>query len=603
MSESAYNRRPVKVLELRQPRCALRFGVSPCTATAALGTRCYNTRTTCLDPDNYDATGAFISWRFTTVDSFVPDLYAEAGEHIRTNAIPCLVDVRTQPTRVNVAAARDGQSPFGVRSTLDATMQDIAWDDHVGDFYAAERSNAQPRTFWAAWRARNAFTSQMTLRLYEGYEGQALEAMQSRLFVLDKIEGPDASGRVRLHGVDPLQLSDRRRALFPRATRVRLVGDIDATATVITVTAAQADLDDAFGNTGSTRYLRAGDEIVSYTGFTAAGDDWTLTGVTRGALNTEAQDHTNNANFQRVGHYVNLPLWSIAYDLLTNHTRVTTCTGCPAASSFIDQAQWDSEGGRWLPVFVGTGTVTEPTPVADLIGELSQQGQFSVWWDERTQRVPLLAIRPPEGDPALLNDRDHIMPGATVKDEPEGRYTRVLMYYQRRNPTRSLDDVGNYERAELRADVEFEAPELGGDVRTKVIFSRWHTSLVAASQFVGRFLVSTKQTPRYLTISLDAKDRALTIGNIAEVTTRTIVDTQGSPTSTLWQVISENETRPGETIVYDLQTYGFLGRFGVYRADGSPNYGAATDEQKKEGSWYAANNGRLGDGSLGYQYG
>jgi hypothetical protein len=595
MSETSLNRRPVKVVELRQPRCALRFGVSPCTAVGV--PKCYNTRTTCLDVPNYDATGAFITWRFVDRATYMPDLYSESGQDIRTNAIPCLVSVGTQPTRINIAAARDGESPFGVRSTLDVTLEDIAWDDHVGDFYVGDRTNPNRGTFWAKWKARNAYTSQMTLTLYEGYEGQALSEMQERLFILEKVDGPDASGSVRLHGVDPLQLADRRRALFPRPSRIILKTAISPGTHNIHVFSSEADLTDAFGNTGATKYARIGDEIFSYTGQTlqdAATGEYLLTGVTRAVLNTVHGSHDANESIQRVGRYETRAFWLVAYDLITEHTQV--------ASSYIDLTQWNAEGDQFLSIFTATGTVIEPTPVSELLGELSQQGMFSIWWDERRQTIPLLAVRPPQETPIELTDRDNLLPGATLKEDPNARFTRALVYYARRNPIRSLTDVGNYARGQLRGDTQVELPETGGEVRTQLIFSRWITEDALAIQLAARLLSRYKTTPRYLTISLDAKDRAVKVGDVLRISTRTITDSEGNVKPVLWQVISENEIKPGETIVYDCQTYSFIGRFAVYMANGTTTYDLATEAQRNAGGWYANNDGEMSDGSLGYQY-
>jgi len=50
---SNMNREPVQLVEFVMPRCANTFGVSPCTATAEPGQKCFNTRATCADPDNY----------------------------------------------------------------------------------------------------------------------------------------------------------------------------------------------------------------------------------------------------------------------------------------------------------------------------------------------------------------------------------------------------------------------------------------------------------------------------------------------------------------------------------------------------------------------
>jgi hypothetical protein len=92
------------------------------------------------------------------------------------------------------------------------------------------------------------------------------------------------------------------------------------------------------------------------------------------------------------------------------------------------------------------------------------------------------------------------------------------------------------------------------------------------------------------------------VGDVLRISTRAITDSEGNVRPVLWQVISENEVRPGETIVYDCQTYSFIGRFAVYMADGSPTYDLATEQERDAGGWYADDDGEMSDGSQGYQY-
>jgi hypothetical protein len=598
MTETSYNRRPVEILEIKQPRCGLRFGVGLCTASGT--PKCYNTRTTCQDTANFDSTGASIAWRFVAPENEADfaGIGTEVGNVIETPAIPCLVSTSTQPTRLNVGASRDGESPFGVRSSLRAGFQDIPWADHFGDYYRDDRTDPTQGTIFAKFKARNEFFSGFEARLFEGYAGQDMADMQQRLFLPQRMDGPNASGAVSLNAVDPLQLADRRRSLFPRPTPVVLKTDIDTTTTTISVYSSAADLTDSFGNTAE-KYIRSSDEIMSYTGSTlvdAVSGEYTLDGIIRATLGTIAESHDASDTLQRVGHYVDLTFWNVLYDLLTNHTPVGL------SSSYIDLAQWNTEGNLFLGIFLATGTVPEPTPVTDLAGELSQQGLFSVWWDERRQTIPLLAVRPPQDEPIKITDSANILRGAELRDDPEGRLTRVLLYYRRRNPTTDLEDPGNYSRGEYVAEPDLETVDTGGEIRTKTIYSRWIREDALAIQLTRRLLLRFTQTPRYLTVTLDAKDRSIKVGDVLEVTTRTITNSEGTVIPVLWQVISENEIVPGETVIYDCQTYGFIGRFAKYMADGSPDYLAATDAQRSNGAFYANASGTMSNGDDGYQY-
>lgn len=588
-SETTFGREPVQIVELDQPRCALRFGTAPCTATGT--PKCYNTYWTCLDRENYDPTGRIV-WRFSKPDAGIWPLYERDGETIRTNPIPCLLDVSTAPSRVNLAATRKSESPFGVRASVEVTLSDPQWDDHVGDFYLADRTPPAERpSFWSLWQARNPFYPGALIRVYEGYRGQALSEMQQRLYVLDRAD-PPTNGRVTLRGSDPLQLSDKDRAMFPRATDIRLAGAIDAATTTIAVITPLANLTDTFGNSAH-KYARIGSEIIRYDGQTGTAPDYTLTGVVRGALNTVAAAHQADAAVQRVGRYENLTYWRVAHDLLTAHT--------PMPAQFIDLDQWDDEGNRWLNTFRTTATVVEPTPVEVLAGELMRDGLFFIWWDERAQTIPMQAVRPPEGIPPRMDDRQNII-SAEYTSRPDDRLTRVTIYYGQFDPTKRLDDFTNYDFRRIRIDAEAETEAAtGGEIRELEIFSRWIRTQSQAFLLAAQILLRYRLIPRYLRVTLDAKDRAITIGDVRDVATRTILDTQGNPTTSRWQVISFEEMKPGETCVVDMQSYTFIGKFALIMPNDAPDYEDATEDERLSGCWLADDaTGLMPDGTDPY---
>jgi hypothetical protein len=564
---------------------------------------CYNTRTTCQNALNYDSTDASLTWRFCRPqdEPFWRGLGEVNGKHVKTPAIPCLNSVSTQPSRLNIGAARDGESPFGVRSSLNAQLANIPWLDNYDDPNRSMRLGPPRGTLFAKFKARNEFLSAFEARLYEGYYGQALGDMQTRLFFPEKMQGPDSDGRVTMVSYDPLRLTDEKRSLFPRPTDIRLKDAITDTASLpsMRVFGSLADLTDAFGNTVE-RYARLEGEIFTYTAATLIDEEtgeYELTGITRGVLGTTRDAHEVGEGVQRVGRYFQIPFWQVQYDLLANHTPAKL-----DPDRFIDIDQWNEEGGRYLGIFRATGTVPEPTPVAQLSGELNQQGLFNVWWDERTQTIPMLAVRPPSGTPAAIDERANILPGAELRHEPDERLTRVLVYYNQRNPLESRTDPKNYPDAAFRGEGDPEQPEQGGEVRTKIIYSRWIREDALAIQFSRRLLSRFLKTPRYFTFRLDAKDRSITIGSVLSITSNSIEDTDGRSQPVLWQVISENEIVPGETVVYDAQTYSFVGRFANYMAPGSPEYLASTDEQKNTGAFYAGANGLMSNNDPGFQY-
>lgn len=594
-----FGREPVTIVELEQPRCALRFGVAPCTASTDDGPRCYNTWETCLDRTNIDYSGK-IRWRFVHPRSGVFDVGGDEGDNdIVTDAIPCLANVTNSASELNPGAARDGVSPFGARSMVRVTLRDFPWDDSVGDFYVNDRPQVSNAGFWQKWFARNEFPSGMRLRVFEGYKGEALSEMQQRLYVVEDWSKSSGRAEVTIKGIDPLRLANREKASFPRATDIELIESINETQTTgvqILLRIGFSDMFEVFGNTDPVRYIRIGSEILSYT-------DWTfidtaqfeLTGVVRGVLGTTADSHNAEDGCQRVGHYDNLAAWQVVNDLLVNHT--------PLPSEFIDLSQWNDEGDTYLSVFTISGTVIEPTPVEDLCGEIMQQTTFYIWWDERKQTIPLRAIRPQSAD-ANLSDENNIVSDSTrVTRDPDAWFSQLFLYYNPRDPTVNVEDATNYERIRGDIDAEVENLEAAGRMRQKIIFSRWITSPGQAAQVASRLIGRYRRIPRYLRIDLDAKDRGLEIGDVAIVRTDADVNSEGFQRNQLWQVISYDEIEPGHIVRYDLQEFVFqverLAEWTVNSEQAYMDY-PADERDVLNGLWWADSDGKMPDGTDGW---
>ena len=63
-------REVIQIVEIKQPFCAHVFGTAPCTAIAGGDARCYNTRATCRDAENFEFGDPLSLW--FTKRSFLP---------------------------------------------------------------------------------------------------------------------------------------------------------------------------------------------------------------------------------------------------------------------------------------------------------------------------------------------------------------------------------------------------------------------------------------------------------------------------------------------------------------------------------------------------
>lgn len=582
------------IVELEQPRCINRFGTSPCTASGT--PKCYQTGATCGDLENFTPTGS-IKWRFTDGRSGILDISDFSDpDNPELTPIPCGINVSTSEGKLNAGSHLSGQSALGVTARVTVTLADFEWNDRVGDFYVANRSgytSGRPApmrgNFWALWTARNALFNGMYLRVYDGYEGQTLAEMRNRLYVVEKVDGPDANGKVTLTGYDPLRLADDDKAQFPPTSDIELLGGIDSVTTSITLFGSESDLTTELGTAGAGFYLSMGSELIKFKGYTDDGDgQYTLTGVTRGALGTVAEAHTDQTAAQRAGRFEAESFWRAAYYLLNTHTEMD--------SSFLPISDWNAEGDVYLPTFKTTHTVVEPTGVKQLVAQLSQQGLFYIWWAEYEQEIKMLTIRAPETAPVSFTDEKNIMAGAVLKRDPSARITKITVHFDQ------IDLFGGKGASNFRRSFTTIDGENLGETRAKEIFAPWITNRTQAVQLAVRLLIRYRAVPLFLSIQIDAKDRTATVGSVVDIETSAIIDSEGSAKSKRWQVISAKEMVAGESYLLDCQTYEFLGRFGRYMADGSPDYGSATEAQKEVGAFYADSDGELSDGSKGYLY-
>ena len=572
-------RRPVQYVGIKQKRCSLRYGVTQCTASG--GPLCYQTWGTCGDQTNITSDGS-ITWVFCADGAAIMPTYSRDGEHIVTNPIPMLESVTAASSEINVGSQRTAIAPLGVGSSVTIAFRDAPWDDRVGDFNKASRAAQVSAPFWALFRARNAFYTGALVTVWDGYHGQTLAEMQRRDYIIDTITGPGSNGKVSITATDPLRLAEAKDAKFPPEIDASLAAAIDATTTTIRVSAHAADLDKVCGNT-ALFYARIGDEIIAYTGHTLDGDGYrTLTGVWRGVLGSAADAHGANDGVSRVGRYERIQHWLVAADLIDNHT------GIPAG--YRDAAAWDDEGYNYMTTQKATRTIISPIAVDTLLGQLCQQGSFSIWWDERQQTIPLLANRPPQGQPGTITDDVIVAGSAALADDVKAQVSRVAVYFDSRGPFNE-GKPENYRVMRLNIDGFVESAAAAGKSSTLTIYADWITRETDALRMAARLLLRYRLIPQYLTLSVDAfaggVRRALNNGDVFDVTTASHIDSEGNPLVTRWQVIATDDTAPGHAIKLKLQSYRFLGRFAVIMPADAPDYADATEEERENGCWIA----------------
>lgn len=583
MSETQTGREPIQIIEIDQDFCDNTYGSAPCTAAIGVtGTdRCFNTRKTCQDPANY--ADSPLTLRFAKPASNLP-----ADEYL----IPSLVSVKTSPTEINAGGGGRNSKPLGVRATMTATLTDHPHNDRVVDKYRTQRSYiaSDRSTFWAKWMARNPFYQNRTVRVLDGYVGQSLASMTTRTYLIESIAGPDSNGKVTIKAKDVLTLADNDKTTAPAASTGELIVDTGAAITTIRVTGAPVADYPAPGT------VRINDELITYAGAsTISPTEINLTGCVRSTNGTEADDHDAEDRVQWCLEYTNQNCVDITSDLLTTYGNID--------ASYIPTTDWNDERDTWLAQFNVSTIISEPVGVSDLLAELTEQCIFYIWWDERAQEIKLRAIRPATETPIVIDDESSIIENsAAITESAKERLSQVWVFFQQRDPTASLSEEKNYSRLRIRADLEKEGPDQYGEQRIKKIYSRWLGTDALAINLGARLLARYINNPQYMTVTLDAKDRALWTGDLCDVTHRNLVDEFGEQIITRFQVISADEIDSGHRVKYKLLKFELVGRFAYWMRDDAPVFTLASEADLEQGMWWSDTLGKMSDGSDGYTW-
>jgi hypothetical protein len=485
-----------------------------------------------------------------------------------SSALPALLAVSTAPTVLNVAAGNDNMSPLGLRAVAQVAIKDFPYNDVGFDPYLSARSY-DPLTrgsFWSKWLARNPYHTGYILRIYDGYFGDALSAMIKREYSVEKIDASRSS--VQITAKDILRRVTDNNLSAPALSNGAL--SLSLTNVATTFQAAGAVLADY----PSSGWVRINSEIIAYTSTALVGSNVEFTGCTRGQLNTVAAAHNQFDRVQRVLAYVDEPFQDIIYDLLT------VWGGIPTA--YIDKTAWDDEKLEWRDLYNFTAYLTDPVPIERLVGEICQQAQSNIWWDERVQEIILRAQRPNFLPDAITQDGNIVADSFTIEEVAKDRASQVYVYYGLRNPTLNVTDKFSYANGEVIIDVDKERQY--GEPAVKEIFCRWINTAVLAASLGSSYLRRFRDVRRHITFQLTAKDIAqFWTGDIANVQHFMYVDFDGSEKVSQWLITSAETSQQGylySFVAEDNESAGLLWEW-VDAGETRPNL--------ETGAWVDAN--------------
>jgi hypothetical protein len=527
-------------------------------------------------------------------DNYKTDLYLGRGvfgePRDEVKILPLLDQTQTLGTKLNLAGADDDYEPIGRRATMSFSAMDAADSDISQDPYLPDRTfdPFKQGTFWPRWLARQKFGKIGALvTLFNGYAGQPLSAYVRRAYVLDKADFKEDS--ITFSCRDVLSRTEFRRVQVPAASAGLLNADVTDAQTTLTVT---GDVTLDYPATGT---VRINDEIITYTGRSYSDPATTFTGLTRGTDGSMASDHDTDDLVQLCVRYTNATITDVVTDILVRRAKI------PAQQ--VNLTRIASEDATYLSAYSGNlnTLLTVPTGADRLLGKLSEECGFNIFWDERAQQIDLRAIRATANDDIVqvFTDGGNIIAGsAKIVEYPKQRLNVVNFYFNPRDFAGDLDDPTNFANLTQVINGTTSAPEQYGNIiQTRNIFSVWLGSNATTGQTAARLSLRYADVPLFLTCYVDAKDRSIWVGDYVTVETPLIQTTQGLNERRRYLVVEAEEVIPGHTIHYELADVTLDGRIFVITENGVGTY---TPELLESGLFFISDNDGLNsDGTRG----
>lgn len=581
-----WGERLATVVEIDIDTCTRTWGAGACTASfgGSVVRKCYNTFPTC------NVLRAF--------NKGVKTLrFCSATFPIKTgDYIPAIDgDVGGSEQEINIAGYKSNIGALGVRATVKVTLKDFTDRDTLTDKYWPERMSGAAQqsgvgydplsrgAFWTKFKARNPNYAGRPLRVITGTvtSGGVFVPVTTRSYVMQEMIGPGNSGKVTINASDILSLASNDKAIAPIASQGRILSDITATATSLTLAPS------GIGNAEypASGFATIGSEIVS---FTRTGDSMT---IVRGRRGTTAATHSANDTVQVAFVVDRVRADEVIRRLLIDYAKV------PA--SYINMTEWRAEFNRWGATMILSATICKPTGVSALIGEINQLG-ITVWWDEVAQKIRIKLNHPPDETPVEWNDSDNII-SIEQEDNDDERATRIVLWSIQIDPTKDLSKE-NFLRGYATVYVDGESPDFYNESRTKTIYTRWlnHGSDSAAKIITGRLLNRYKVAPVTYRVKIDAKDNP-NLADVVSLRSYVSTDITGLELPVLTQVFYRKDDRSGHTVEARLQRFQFDARYGVITENSRPRYNASTEAQKNKGTYIVGPSLVFADGRPAYQ--
>lgn len=275
--------------------------------------------------------------------------------------------------------------------------------------------------------------------------------------------------------------------------------------------------------------------------------------------------------------------------------------------AYMDVPLITLEDENWLGAkYLITACLSEPEDASALAGEICIQTNAAIWWDPVAARIKFKVLGPRSpsdlGAVGSLTDDDNLVDDTVqVVRQDAARITAAAIYYELSTAVANRKEAASYLRGEINIDADAQSANEYGDVRQTVEFSRWFNAANAAAMksWASRRVIYYRDAPADIQFALDAKDAAVQVGDLVDVSSGFIVGADGEP-ETQRVLVTKRAVDDRGRIAITARTTVFNRRYAFIAPSGHPNYTSA-NEAERAYAFICNAAGEMSNGDAGYR--
>jgi len=464
----------------------------------------------------------------STSDSYQENLYKEIV--FSTSPLPSgsvyhaglkFSDVKYQSSEI-----KPGES-IGSRSRLSFSIFDQQHNGYDIVFYEERRS--ETGTLFGKLLAMHPYFNSRTVVYSIGLRDAGTldePEWEHRQLIIDDVNLDN--GVFSGTALDPLILTEGKKAKMPLVSRAQLTEQIISSSTSVKFGNATAGYFGASGNV----IVRIDSELIEVT----ANGTATMPIVNRGFGNSEIKDHSVNATVQNCIRFIDEHVIDCIVYALTAWTATPTefIGDYSATKALIPSAK------------ISDYTISSPMDVVEFINRCIFIGNLILYFDDLLQKIVIKYISEIDISLAFINDQDHIRKGSIKKDRnTKEQYTRFNLTWAPFDITKEADEK-NYQISLTGVNLDIESPKKMGEIneRKKYIMPMLTASsadYLLGAAAVNRVISGADQPPELFECELDAeyvgKNERIDLGEIVSISSFENQNAEGVAEPRLYQCL------------------------------------------------------------------